>query len=333
MTNVDIDSRYFIDYSRQIAKGTDSIVRKCIDRQTNKRYAVKTISKFRCQQIEQLRNEIQLLQELDHSHVLSIVDFYEDSNYLHLVSEYCKGGEVFAHMVNGKDTKVFPEKEAVSIVKQVLEAVSYLHGRNIVHRDLKLENILFKTKKKDQVTLIDFDLATKHDEEKDEPLTQECGSLYYVSPEVLAHKYGKSCDVWAIGIVTYILLFGRVPFFGESNEITLMKIRAQDVIFPNNTKVSHEAQDFIKFALQKDPSDRATIDKLCEHPWVCTFGSDTDTPEISQFKTKNTNTREQKTSILKRLTSKFFLRKEKKKDVPMKVMTSHTAHTEQLSHF
>ena len=85
---------------------------------------------------------IELLKELDHPHVLSLVDVYEDSNYLHLVTEYCKGGEIYGHMVKGRRTRVTQEREAVSIVKQLLDAVSYLHGKDIVHRDLKLENIL-----------------------------------------------------------------------------------------------------------------------------------------------------------------------------------------------
>lgn len=280
----EINAKYYIDYSRELGEGTCSIVRKCINRETRQRYAVKSVSKAHHKQVEMMRNEIELLQKLNHPHVVSMVDVFEDSEDLHLVTEYCKGGEIFDEVERGTKPKVSSEKQTVLIVRQLLEAMAYLHKNNIVHRDLKVQNVLFTTKKKDEIKLIDFNIATKHDENEDSPLSLKCGSLYYVSPEVLGKEYGKSCDVWSLGVIVYVLLFGKYPFYGESRDITLMKIRCQDVIFPSFTKVSYEAQDFIRKALQKDPCKRATLEEMCQHEWIRGTVLDTSTETLKKKK-------------------------------------------------
>ena len=163
----EINAKYYIDYSRELGEGTCSIVRKCINRETRQRYAVKSVSKAHRKQVEMMRNEIELLQKLNHPHVVSMVDVFEDSEDLHLVTEYCKGGEIFDEVERGTKPKVSSEKQTVLIVRQLLEAMAYLHKNNIVHRDLKVQNVLFTTKKKDEIKLIDFNIATKHDENED----------------------------------------------------------------------------------------------------------------------------------------------------------------------
>jgi calcium-dependent protein kinase len=266
-----IDSKYFIDYSRKIGSGTCTVVRKCIDRKTNKRYAVKTISKYRVKQVEMMKNEIELLQdlnEMNHPNILSLVDVFEDNDYLHLVTEYCKGGEIFKSVAkHNKKANPINEREAVSILQQLIKAVAFCHEKDIVHRDLKLENILFTTKQKDQIKLIDFDIASRHRKDE-EPLSKKSGSMYYVAPEVLAENYDRRCDVWGIGVIAYVLLFGRFPFYGETSEVTLMKIRVQNLIFPAKNIASQEAKNFIISALQKEPAARASLKQLEQHPWM-----------------------------------------------------------------
>ena len=138
-----IDTKYFIDYSREIGLGTKTIVRKCIERATGDRYAVKSVRRSDKTEYEHMRTEANLLTALDHPSIIKIYDTYEDNKYLHMVVELCKGGELYDHVVkttkNGKNEVHCPSEEvAAVIVRRVVDAVAYLHDHNIVHRDLKV---------------------------------------------------------------------------------------------------------------------------------------------------------------------------------------------------
>eukprot|EP00569_Conticribra_weissflogii_P000048 CAMPEP_0171355292 /NCGR_PEP_ID=MMETSP0878-20121228/45147_1 /TAXON_ID=67004 /ORGANISM="Thalassiosira weissflogii, Strain CCMP1336" /LENGTH=155 /DNA_ID=CAMNT_0011861289 /DNA_START=544 /DNA_END=1007 /DNA_ORIENTATION=+ len=151
---------------------------------------------------DQLRREIGLLQEVNHSKIIKMVAFYEDERYLHIVTEKYAGGELFSRIVkNTSPEGCFSEAAAAKIVKSLLEAVHYLHKRNIVHRDIKPENILFeKFSDKSDIKLIDFGLSRKH-RRGDPPMMKSVGTAYYMSPEVLGENYDRSCDLWSVGVV------------------------------------------------------------------------------------------------------------------------------------
>ena len=141
-----IDKKYFVDYSREIGRGTQTIVRKCIERSTGNRYAVKSVRRADNEEYEHMRTEANLLSALNHPSIVQIYDTFEDDKYLHMVIEICKGGELYDHVVkpSGKDGKEVlncpSEEVAAVIVRRVVDAIAYLHDHNIVHRDLKVSS-------------------------------------------------------------------------------------------------------------------------------------------------------------------------------------------------
>ena len=149
-TDENIDAKYFIDYSREIGRGTKTIVRKCIERSTGNRYAVKSVKRSDRTEYEHMRTEANLLTALNHPSIIQIYDTYEDDKYLHMVVEICKGGELYDHVVKpvnnkkknrssqGQVPSCPSEEVAAVIVRRVVDAVAYLHDHNIIHRDLKV---------------------------------------------------------------------------------------------------------------------------------------------------------------------------------------------------
>ena len=152
----------------------------------------------------------------------------------------------------------------------VLEAVAYLHKNDIVHRDIKPENILFESEQGDAIKLIDFGLARKH-KKGDAPMRNPVGTAYYMSPEILKGKYDRSCDVWSVGIIAYILLCGYPPFNGETDQDIFESIRRGKMNFPTHrgwSTKSSAAKDFIKSLLCIDPKKRSTAQEALDHPWI-----------------------------------------------------------------
>ena len=143
-----ISHKYHIDYSRPLGTGTGTVVRRCVDRGSGRRCAVKTVSKCRPRQVQRLRDEVARLRELDHPGVIGLVDVYENRDYLHVVTELCAGGEVLKRVAAGRRGRSNPvgEREAAAVLRQLVAAVAHCHDRDVVHRDIKLENIVYATK-------------------------------------------------------------------------------------------------------------------------------------------------------------------------------------------
>lgn len=160
-----------------------------------------------------LFNEINILRELDHPNIVKMYEFFEDEKRYYIVTEICKGGELFDEIIaRGK----FTEKDAAVLMKQVLSCVNYCHKNHIVHRDLKPENILLEQNKDfDQIKIIDFGTSLLFDSAKS--LDEKLGTPYYIAPEVLNKKYNEKCDIWSCGVIVYILLSGMPPFNGQSD--------------------------------------------------------------------------------------------------------------------
>mmetsp|Transcript_14511 Transcript_14511/g.14121 ORF Transcript_14511/g.14121 Transcript_14511/m.14121 type:complete len:173 (-) Transcript_14511:730-1248(-) len=171
------------------------------------------------------------MMEVDHPNIIKFYETYKDNKYYHIVMEFCDGGELFERLI---EIGSFSEKDAALIIKQVLSAIKHLHDKNIAHRDLKPENIIFEDNdtNKMKVKLIDFGLSKILGLNKKEMLTK-LGTPYYVSPEVLEGSYNKMCDLWAIGVITFILLSGTPPFNGRSELEIFNKIRCCDYDFPD----------------------------------------------------------------------------------------------------
>lgn len=200
---------------------------------------------------------------LDHPHIARLEKVFETEDDVHLVMEFMAGGELYDRL---SQRKRYSEEDAAETTYQMLLAVAYLHGRQIAHRDLKLENFLYEAKETNHLKLIDFGFAKLWD--RSATMSQACGSVHYVAPEVLAHSYTERADMWSLGVIVYMLLTGSPPFHGSDKEI-LSKIKAGDVQWSSRfNKLTPLTQGFVKGLLVADPEKRLSAEQALEHDWI-----------------------------------------------------------------
>mmetsp|Transcript_20904 Transcript_20904/g.46457 ORF Transcript_20904/g.46457 Transcript_20904/m.46457 type:complete len:541 (+) Transcript_20904:220-1842(+) len=268
----DVRVKYHIN-PKEIGHGHYGVVRKCIDRETKACYAIKSIRKSKVGKVDVLRREVALLKECDHPNIIKLIEVHEDQKYLHLITELCTGGELFDRIIEKtqSDEGHFSERDAAKLVKSILDAIAYCHDqKGIVHRDLKPENFLFSTKEEDAVIkIIDFGLS-RHDDMQQGIMNTKVGTPYYVAPEVLNREYTKSCDIWSIGVITYILLCGYPPFYGDTDNQIFDSVRTGRFDFPSPDwdNISSTAKDFICSMLKLDGSKRMTASESLRHKWI-----------------------------------------------------------------
>jgi len=267
-TDVKIEDKYNID-PKPIGKGAFSEVKKGVRKSNGVTYAIKCISKklIDKKELQLLEREIDIMKKLDHPNIIKLMEVIDTPQTLYLVLEFAEGGELFDSIVNKGQ---YTEPEAINIVKQILEAVQYIHTMGIAHRDLKPENLLLAASKegKEVIKIADFGLSKDFGEEA---LQTSCGTPDYVAPEVLlGEPYDSAVDIWSIGVITYVLLCGFPPFYGEVQKDLFDNIMAGNFDFPDPewTDVSEEAKDFIKKILIVDPAKRMTAEEALQHQWV-----------------------------------------------------------------
>merc|ERR1719245_2821173 len=234
--------------------------------------AVKIMSRNDSHSQELYDHEVSLLSQLDHPNILKMVECGQDEKNFYIVSECCTGGELFDRIVDKKT--LITEKKAAKLIETMLLAVSYCHERNIVHRDLKPENFVFKSSSAEaEMVLIDFGCAKVVDDR--EEYKDLVGTPYYLAPESAAgHKYTrtgavlKSPDIWSIGVIAFVLMTGRPPFNGRSNNEIFSAIIKKKVKFPPNIKLSKGFTAFVKKMLKKSPKQRMQMKDAKNHPWV-----------------------------------------------------------------
>lgn len=215
---------------------------------------------------ESLENEITVLQRLKHPNIVDLIDVYEDQKKVFLVMELVTGGELFDRIV---EKGSYTEKDASNLIRQVLEAVDFMHEKGVVHRDLKPENLLYYSPAEDSKIMIsDFGLSKTEDSGV---MATACGTPGYVAPEVLAQKpYGKEVDVWSIGVIAYILLCGYPPFYDENDSELFRQILRAEYEFdsPYWDEISESAKDFIRHLMCKDTTQRYSCKQALQHPWI-----------------------------------------------------------------
>lgn len=267
---------YEID-SKILGRGHYGVVRKCTNKMTDEVCAVKAISKKRVSRPEVLKREIEILKSVNHPNIIQIRGVYEDAHHVFIVTELCTGGELFERIIEKTKSSEghYSEEDAAKIIRQVLEAIYYCHEMQICHRDLKPENFLFQTSDPNAlVKIIDFGLARVEDIKKGVPreMHTRVGTPYYIAPEVLARSYTKACDLWSIGVITYILLCGYPPFNGESDVAIFERVKRglSSRNFPEEDweSISSEAKAFIRNLLDLDPSVRMTAAEALRDPWI-----------------------------------------------------------------
>ncbi|XP_047439271.1 calcium/calmodulin-dependent protein kinase type 1D-like [Mugil cephalus] len=252
-------------FKGKMGSGSFSEVFMVREKATGKLYALKCLKKKHLAH-SNLENEINVLRRIKHENVVGLEDFYESRTHYYLVMQLVSGGELFDRIV---EKGVYTEKDASKVVKQVLQAVSYLHENSIVHRDLKPENLLYYNMDENaKIMVSDFGLSKTLEHGV---MSTACGTPGYVAPEVLAQKpYSKAVDCWSIGVITYILLCGYPPFFEENETRLYSKIMRAEYAFhsPFWDDISESAKDFIRNMMEKNPTKRFTTEQALRHPWI-----------------------------------------------------------------
>jgi len=209
-----------------LGQGYFAVVKVGIDKKTGERVAIKAVAKTMVEKQETLDNEIGILRDINHPNIVKMHAIYDTKDTLFIVMELMQGGELYEEIVRRKS---FTEKDACFIMKQLLEALRYLHEKGIVHRDLKLENLLLVQQNKLDIKLADFGLSKIM---KESTLTTACGTPFYVAPDILLGEgYDTAVDLWACGVLLYVLLSGRLPFAADSDNELFKAILEGDLVW------------------------------------------------------------------------------------------------------
>ena len=260
-------NNFFDEYElkEKLGEGAYGSVYKVYQKATNYIRAVKAIKKKNVYRTE-FMNEIKVLKTVDHPNIIKLFDCYYDNIFYYMVEEYCSGGDLFDYI---KKEKCFTERKASIIIKQLLSAINYLHKKNIVHRDIKPDNIVFikTTNNNIFIKLIDFGTSTAF---KGKNLSQEFGTIYYIAPEVFMNSYNEKADIWSCGIILYTMLCGHPPFCGSDENIIKSKILHSKLNFPvkDFKNISDEAIEFIKLLLTYDPEKRPSAEEALQNAWL-----------------------------------------------------------------
>ncbi|PSN33908.1 Serine/threonine-protein kinase [Blattella germanica] len=268
-----------------VGDGNFAVVRQCIERSTGTEYALKIIDKSKCQGKEHMiESEVSILRRVHHPNIIQLIAEYDTHSELYLVMELVKGGDLFDAIASA--TK-FTEKEASIMIRNLASALFYLHSLNIVHRDIKPENLLVQIDRHGNrlLKLGDFGLA----QVVTEPLYTVCGTPTYVAPEILAESgYGLKIDVWAAGVILYILLCGFPPFVSSNNDqeelFDHILTGHYEFTSPYWDDISISAKDLIAHMLQVQPEFRFSAEDVLDHLWLAEAGG---VEQLKVYRTTN----------------------------------------------
>lgn len=263
--NLQNDYAYEMSWSspKVIGTGMNGAVRLARGKD-GRQYAVKSFNKkhLTTKARAELQGEVEIYLSVDHPHIARLEQVYETNEEIHLVMEYMAGGELYDHLTR---KRMYTEEVAAATAFQMLLAVAYLHGRNICHRDLKLENFLYEDAGSNHLKLIDFGFAKVF---TGSTMKDSCGSIHYVAPEVLKKSYTSQADMWSLGVISHMLLTGSPLFRGEDYEIVSLVKKGKFRLSSRFGKLSAVAQDFVQSLIVVDPAKRLTAQTALEHPFL-----------------------------------------------------------------
>ncbi|VDO68159.1 unnamed protein product [Heligmosomoides polygyrus] len=257
----------FYDIHEEIGTGAFGVVHRCTERATGNTFAAKFVNTPHEADKETVRKEINTMSVLRHPTLINLHDAFEDDKEMVMIYEFMSGGELFEKVAD--DSNRMTEAEAIEYTRQVCKALCHMHEMNYVHLDLKPENIMFTTKKSNELKLIDFGLASYLDPKDSVKVTT--GTAEFAAPEVAnGEPVGYFTDMWSVGVLAYILVSGLSPFAGENDEETLKNVKKCDwnMDDPVFNQISDNGKDFIRKLLVAEPGGRMTVHEALNHPWL-----------------------------------------------------------------
>ena len=304
------EEQYKAKYEQRqlLGEGSYAQVYRCTVRgDAQQEYAVKVISKAKAgtAELHGVIHEAKVMRSLSHSNIVGLHDQYEGPSSIYLILDYIEGSTLFERITK---SRLFSEKIASGVVRNVLSALEHIHAESYMHRDLKPENLLMKRRAEDpsspeyidsmtSVVIADFGLSGTP------PSRTCCGSPSYVAPEILRGiEYGESCDVWSLGVIVYIMLSGEKPFTGLTQKETFKNIVTAPLAFRNENLwggLSQDAKDFVTRLLEKDPEKRVAAEEALYDPWITGV-------ELTESESRDTHMEPSITALQKfRLREKF----------------------------
>ena len=286
----------------RLGDGSYGSVYLAINLMTKANVAMKKINKIKENEVDdmEIKNEIDILKKLDHPNIVKIFEFYSTPKAYYIITDFASCGELYNQIKHE-----YTENQLAVLFYQIFSGLYYLHTNNIVHRDLKLENILISEIERDMKTgkkyfwtkIIDFGTAKIFEKNKNEKAV--VGSSYYIAPEVLFKNYNEKCDTWSAGVILYMLIVGRAPFDGADDDEIIENIKKGKF----NTKhkklvaTSSEVQDLVKKLLEVNVSKRLSAAEALKHPWFKKFDAKSLYKNITEDKIKMYLTRLRKYEI------------------------------------
>ncbi|KAL7867659.1 hypothetical protein SRHO_G00090430 [Serrasalmus rhombeus] len=246
-----------------LGRGTYGKVKKAIERHSGREVAIKSIRKEKIkdeQDMVHIRREIEIMSSLRHPHIISIYEVFENKDKIVIVMEYASKGELYDYI---SERRRLTERETRHFFRQIVSAVHYCHKNGVVHRDLKLENVLLD--ENCNIKIADFGLSNLY--HKDKLLQTFCGSPLYASPEIVNGRpyRGPEVDSWALGVLLYTLVYGTMPFDGGDHKNLIRQISNGEYREPTQ---SSDARGLIRWMLMVNPDRRATVEDIANHWWV-----------------------------------------------------------------
>ncbi|XP_041916710.1 serine/threonine-protein kinase 33 isoform X2 [Alosa sapidissima] len=273
----EIDIQQIYSFGRKLGQGSFGVVCEATHKETQKKWAIKKVNKEKAGSsgVKLLEREVSILKRVNHEHIIHLEEVFETPKRMYLVTELCEGGELKELL---QKRQRFKEEDARHIISSLAQAIVYLHKKDIVHRDLKLENILVKSyhhgddNNTVNIKVTDFGLSVQKGGVGSENMLQAtCGTPIYMAPEVInGHEYSQQCDVWSIGVIMYLLLSGEPPFMSSLEERLFELIKKGELTFstPVWDSISDAAKKVVCCLLKVDPAHRITANELLDNPWI-----------------------------------------------------------------
>ncbi|XP_067675965.1 serine/threonine-protein kinase 33-like [Haliotis asinina] len=264
------------EVGKKLGQGSFGKVHEAQHRETKKSWAIKSINKEKAgsSALKLIEREVAILKRVHHPNIIQLNEVLESPTRMFLVMELCDGGEMADSL---KDNKHFSEADTKTVIRRLASAISYLHKNDIVHRDIKLENILLSQNPDDpddklHIKVTDFGLSVvKGGAGHDNMMQDFCGTPMYMSPEIIDNKtYSQQCDVWAMGVIMYIMLCGYPPFRSNDEDSLYEIIKKGEVDFSEEPwpSISEEAKMCIQRMLKVDPAHRMSAAEVLDHAWL-----------------------------------------------------------------